>query len=307
MYYGVPSRWTGDGSNSVTPETFLGPGPTGSRWNASDLPAQPTRVPGSVILFLGDLHFIGSGDRVRVGPGSGSVGTADDERDLVQCLEHLADGITHVILLGDVYDAFVEYRHLVPRGPVRLLGQLARLADRGVEVTYVVGNHDPWHRTFVTEDLGFRLIRHTETRLLDGLRVHLGHGDQEEHPGRRWARWLTRHPGSLRLFTAVLPGDAGQGLALAVSRRIRRSPGVATTAERLRAHARRVLESGDVDVVAFGHSHEPTMDTFSGGIYLNPGFWPASRIIGRIVDGRPELCRWTDGALEVITTGAGLP
>ena len=29
--------------------------------------------------------------------------------------------------------------------------------------------------------------------------------------------------------------------------------------------------------------------------------------IGRIVDGRPELCRWTDGALEVITTGAGLP
>ena len=47
-------------------------------------------------------------------------------------------------LVGDLIDFWFEWRHVVPKGSVRLLGKLAELVDGGLDVHWHLGNHDMW-------------------------------------------------------------------------------------------------------------------------------------------------------------------
>jgi UDP-2,3-diacylglucosamine hydrolase len=250
-----------------------------------------------VILLIGDLHFVPGPSRTRT---RAAVGGPADEAALVACVDRVADRLTAVVLLGDVYDAYVEYRHLVPRGPARLLGQLSRLGDSGVDVTYVVGNHDPWHRTFMEQELGFRLVKEATTLAMDGVRLHVAHGDHVGRRRRPLGARIARHPISLALYTSLLPGDLGQALARRVSRlagRKKDDPGLPAV---LRGYAEHVLRGGAADVVALGHSHEPAQHRAPGGSYLNPGFWPRHRIVGIVEEGSATLRTWRDNALRSV-------
>ena len=250
-----------------------------------------------MILLIGDLHYVPSGTPMSE---AADVGGADDERALVGCIDHVSGSLTHVVLLGDVFDAYVEHRHLVPKGPVRLLGQLARLVDSGVEVLYAVGNHDPWQGTHLEEDLGFRILRRPETVELAGRRVHVSHGDRPGVPAR-----ILRHPATRSLYASLMPGGSGQGIAHRVSRLLgRRSPD-AKLPGRLRDQAMRILESGTADVVASGHSHVPDLLTMERGTYVNPGFWPRHRLVGVVSDGAVSLQCWTRGTLVPYEHGPG--
>lgn len=254
-----------------------------------------------MILLLGDLHFV---PRTAHRSDGVSVSGTDDETALVECVDHVSDRLTDVVLLGDLFDAYVEYRHLTPRGPIRLLGQLARLADAGITITYMVGNHDPWHGTFVEEELGFRLLRKPTTVTMAGVRLHLAHGDSPMGAG--WVRRVVRHPLALTVYTTLLPGDSGQGLANWVSRRLARRPEDPTLPDQLTEYARNVLQMGGADVVAMGHSHVAALEHTPLGTYLNPGFWPRDRIIG-IVDGpEADLQLWDGVTLRPVrATGDG--
>ena len=47
-------------------------------------------------------------------------------------------------LVGDVFDFWFDYKKVVPRGFIRILGKLAELKDRGIPIYYFTGNHDLW-------------------------------------------------------------------------------------------------------------------------------------------------------------------
>ncbi|MEO0858505.1 MAG: metallophosphoesterase, partial [Bacteroidota bacterium] len=102
-----------------------------------------------MILFLSDLHL---------GRGTPAESRAA-ERDVCALLDAHASALDALVLVGDVFDAYMEYRHLVPKGFVRLQGRLAALVDAGVPVTYVVGNRDPWHLDHFAREVGVRLVR----------------------------------------------------------------------------------------------------------------------------------------------------
>ncbi|MEL7362386.1 MAG: metallophosphoesterase, partial [Bacteroidota bacterium] len=101
-----------------------------------------------MILFLSDLHL---------GRGTPEASRAA-ERDVCALLDAHADTLDALVLVGDLFDAYMEYRHLVPKGFVRLQGRLAALVDAGVTVTYVVGNRDPWHLDHFAREIGVRLV-----------------------------------------------------------------------------------------------------------------------------------------------------
>ena len=79
-----------------------------------------------------------------------TVPSRERERRFVAWLESAAAGTyfvsgqpaTEIHLVGDVFDFWFEYRRAVPRGHVRLLGAIARVADSGIPVHFHVGNHD---------------------------------------------------------------------------------------------------------------------------------------------------------------------
>lgn len=235
-----------------------------------------------MILFLSDIHL----------GRDGSAATRASERALVDLLDAHA-AADAVYLVGDVFHAYVEYRHLVPKGYVRFLGALARLTDRGVPVTYLAGNHDPWHRDYFTRELGVRVVADAHTETIGGRRIHLAHGDGLDPDARLYnaLKPILRHPLPVWLYTTLLPGDVGFGLAQRVSRHGSDEKVIPRTVEALRAYARRTLAE-DADLVVLGHAHQAEVSTWPGGVYLNPGYWHEDRTFGRLDETGIALLHW---------------
>ena len=67
---------------------------------------------------------------------------------------------------------------MVPRGYVRFFGKLAELADSGIAITWITGNHDIWIFDYLPSELGIRVIDGPIIEEIDGHRFLLDHGDK---------------------------------------------------------------------------------------------------------------------------------
>lgn len=120
--------------------------------------------------FLSDMHL-------------GASYIADPrahENRVVSFLRSIENDARAVYLLGDVLDYWFEYRSVVPRGYVRFFGQLARMADAGIEIVWFTGNHDIWLFDYVQTQIGIEVIDAKNggiERRIDGTLFFLGHGD----------------------------------------------------------------------------------------------------------------------------------
>lgn len=246
-----------------------------------------------MVLFVSDLHF----DWAPPPDDPLISGGREAERDLLDCLRSHRQNLTHVILLGDLFDAWIEYRELIPKGLTRLFGTLAVWADEGLDVTVVVGNHDPWHRDYLETELGFRVLRESRVQALEGHRVAFGHGDREENGGKLslWHRFI-RSRFIHTLYAEVLPGSFGQWLARMWSRGARTSRLDHDTVDKIRAHAAMLLGSGYADVAVFGHCHQPERTELPGGVYVNTGSWALSRSYALLDADGIRLLRWNADA-----------
>lgn len=100
------------------------------------------------------------------------------ERTLVRWLSlAAAEGAGEIFLVGDLFDFWFEYRHVVPKGFVRLLGTIAEIQDSGVQVHLFTGNHDMWMFGYLVDELGIKIHRQPITRQFAGKTFYIGHGD----------------------------------------------------------------------------------------------------------------------------------
>ena len=116
--------------------------------------------------FVADLHL---------GPDTDPEGAR--ERAFVEYLHSLPADAKGLFLLGDIFDFWVDYHDVVPRGNVRLLAALAEVAER-TDVWFFRGNHDWWVTDYFEKELGVHIVREPY-RIFDlgGRRVLIGHGD----------------------------------------------------------------------------------------------------------------------------------
>ena len=252
-------------------------------------------------LFVSDAHL-----------GRGSRGqTREAERALVALIEAHADEILdggRLVLHGDLFDQWIEYKHLAPKQGLRLLGALARLADAGAEIHYLVGNRDPWHVDWVEGEVGVRVWRDAWEAEIEGVRAYIAHGDGLRPPENPVSRLfhrlqpLVRHPRVARLYRTGLPGDGGYAFARWVSHTFGSdgSPDP-DAARRVDAAAHAILETTDRELVVFGHSHTARLNTTPHGTYLNTGYWFGARTFGRLDEAGPALLRWTGSAAEPLS------
>lgn len=215
-----------------------------------------------MVLFVSDMHFQ---------PGLSRA----SELALVDCLRAHQPGLSQLILGGDVFDAYIEYSTLIPKGCVRFLGYLASLADSGVKISYILGNHDCWHQDYFESELGVQLCPDDLQLTWNAYRVHAEHGDAVAGTSshRRATKWLLRHPVPGSLYRTLMPADWGMRLAHLVKRRLDARNESPNTADILRTYARGILERQSIDLVLLGHSHTPELHVWPNGIYVNAGSW----------------------------------
>ncbi|MCH5318621.1 MAG: UDP-2,3-diacylglucosamine diphosphatase [Paramuribaculum sp.] len=148
--------------------------------------------------FIGDIHL-----------GAPYI---DDpkahERKIVSWLDSIAGSARTLYILGDALDYWYEYRYVVPKGNIRFFGALARLADAGVKIKWIKGNHDIWIFGYLQQELGIEVFDHRVVDTIDGKRFYIAHGDIDGEPRPSYRRMLRlfRSPLAQRLFSAIHPG-----------------------------------------------------------------------------------------------------
>ncbi|PSQ84547.1 MAG: UDP-2,3-diacylglucosamine diphosphatase [Bacteroidetes bacterium QS_1_65_9] len=237
-------------------------------------------------LIVGDMHF---------GRGSAEA-ERRKEAALIDCLRAFEGRAERLVLLGDVFDAYIEYRTLVPKGFVRFQGLLAEWTDRGVLVTYLTGNHDLWHRDYFARELGVAVVPVRWVGRLGGRRAVLTHGDADDasDPLYRRLRPLMRSEVVASLYRRLLPGGAALEWAQAFNRTFHEETIDFDRVRALRRAARRMLGRTSAELVVMGHSHRPERRTWSeAGTYLNTGAWHTDRTFATVAaDGEARLRRW---------------
>ena len=110
------------------------------------------------IYFVTDFHL--------------GVPTLEDsqmrERKLIAFLDSIKESCEGLFLMGDLFDFWFEYKTVIPRGHVRLLGKLAEFIDSGIAVHLFAGNHDLWTFSYLQEEVGIQVHREPEVMMLKG-------------------------------------------------------------------------------------------------------------------------------------------
>jgi len=227
--------------------------------------------PGKKIYFISDFHL--------------GVPNATDSRKrediIVSWLNSISNDAQILYLMGDVFDYWFEYKEVVPRGYVRLLGKLAELSDAGIEIHYFTGNHDMWVFDYLPKEIGLQIHRAPIQKEYNDKKFFLGHGDGlgpgdygykciKKFFSNKLAQWL---------FARIHP-NTGIGLMKFFSRRSRLATGTSDDVylgddkEWLMIYSREVLKREHYDYFIFGHRHMPLDKQLNGqSRYINLGEW----------------------------------
>ncbi len=129
------------------------------------------------------------------------------ERAVAGFLRSIADDAARLYLVGDVLDYWFEYRTVVPRGHTRFFGALAELADLGVEITWLIGNHDIWMFDYLSDELGIKVVDGSIVTEIDGKHFFISHGDGlgRLDAGFRFIRSMFRNRVCQKLYAAIHP------------------------------------------------------------------------------------------------------
>lgn len=202
------------------------------------------------------------------------------EKKFVAWLDSIKQTAKEIYLLGDIFDFWFEYKTVVPRGYVRVLGKLAELSDAGITIHYFTGNHDMWMFGFFPEELNIQIYRAPVTKEYNGKKFYIGHGDGlgPADYGYKFIKKIFSNRLCQWLFARLHP-NFGIGLAKYFSRKSRVANGTSDEIflgeekERLIQYVKDTQKNSPSDFYIFGHRHLPIDLTISNARYINLGDW----------------------------------
>src|SRR3954468_10338750 len=173
---------------------------------------------GKSVYFLSDFH-LGAPNHAE---------SLQREKKIVTFLESIRQSAAEIFIVGDMFDFWFEYKHVTPKGYVRLLGKLAEITDSGIPVHFFVGNHDMWMRGYFEQELNIPVYFESKNFEWNGKKFFVGHGDglgPGDH-GYKLLKKVFRKKVSQYLFGMLHP-SWGIGLANFFSRKSRKKTGMA--------------------------------------------------------------------------------
>lgn len=226
---------------------------------------------GKKIYFLSDFHLGAPDEQLSLAR----------EKKIVKFLGEIQSSAAAIFIVGDLFDFWYEYRTVVPKGYVRILGKMAELTDAGIPVYFFVGNHDMWMKDYFQKELNIPVYFEPVPFEFNNKKFLIGHGDglgPGDH-GYKMLKKIFRNPFCQWLF-GILPPFFGMGLANYMSRRSRAQTGTTDEVflgedkEWLITYCKEVLQNEFYDFFVFGHRHLPIDFRLSDkSRYINLGDW----------------------------------
>lgn len=221
--------------------------------------------------FASDIHLGAGDDRL----------TRCIERRFTAWLDVAGRDAQAIFILGDMFDFWFEYKRVVPKGFVRVLGKLAELTDRGVRIVLITGNHDMWVGDYLSKECGIEVYTKPQTFTLCGKTLFMAHGDNmniDNLPMLRLMNWTFRSSVLRVVFSWLVHPDLaikfGQWWSNSSQKHHKKSDGkdIAAT-DPLIEYARKYAQTHDIDYFVFGHMHFPRDYNESGLRVINLGCW----------------------------------
>jgi len=190
------------------------------------------------------------------------------EKKIVAWLEMISNDATEIFLMGDIFDFWFEYKTVIPKGYVRLLGKIAELTDRGIPIHLFRGNHDVWAFDYLEKEAGIHLHRKPVVKEFDGKKLFLAHGDGlgPGDGGYKFLKKVFEFKPNQFLFKWLHP-DIGARMGLYFSKKSRlanlskegrKEIKIEQQDEMLYEYSKRkIIEYPDLDYLVFGHRHIP--------------------------------------------------
>ncbi|MBA3656702.1 MAG: UDP-2,3-diacylglucosamine diphosphatase [Gemmatimonadaceae bacterium] len=228
------------------------------------------------------------------------VAPPDVERRLLRFLKFLPGRAGTLIINGDLFDFWFEWKSVIPRTGFRVIAALADLRDSGVEIIWVAGNHDCWGGEILREDVGVDYFTDAWEGNIGGWKVRIEHGDglrDQEDRGYRMIRPVMRNQFAIKALRRLHP-DTATRIAMGssgASRSYRARDG----GEGLRQIALAKLGADRaIDLLVYGHSHVAALERSpAGGIFGNAGSWLDAATYLVVSESVVEL-READGSAE---------
>jgi UDP-2,3-diacylglucosamine hydrolase len=242
---------------------------------------------GKKVYFASDNH-LGAPDQKTSLPR---------EKKFVRWLDEIKGDAAALFLLGDLFDFWFEYKTVVPKGFVRVLGKLAEIRDSGIPIYFFVGNHDLWMRDYLESELNIPVYYEPKSFQFDSKKFFIGHGDGKG-PGDKGYKRMKKvftNPLFKWLFRWLHP-DIGLRLGQYLSVKNKLISGeedkkfLGEEKEWLAQYARRKLETEHFDYFIFGHRHLPMeIQINDHSVYFNLGDWISHYTYGVFDGDRFEL------------------
>lgn len=238
----------------------------------------------SKLYFISDAH-LGLGSRAE---------EKNKETKLIAFLNEIRNDADEVYIVGDLFDAWFEYRTVIPKGFHRLFATFDEMIRDGIAIHYLAGNHDYWIRDFFRDELGMHTHHHPFEVSANGKKIYIHHGDgvMSNDTGYRILKHVLRNKFNIWLYSWLHP-DIGLPLARSSSRKSRHytSQKDYGDEEGMLLFAKQKIEEG-YDIVIMGHRHRPLLKPIGNGTYINLGDWITHCTYAEISERGESLREW---------------
>ena len=223
------------------------------------------------IYFASDFH-LGVPDHAS---------SLEREKRVVRWLDEVSKDASDIYLVGDLFDFWFEFKTVVPKGFTRLLGKMAEITDKGINLHVFHGNHDLWMFGYFEQEIGCKVYPNPITIELMGKKFHIAHGDGLG-PGQRGFKFILgiyRNYFFQRLFAFFHP-NIGLTIANWFSNRSKQQGYTADQVylgddkEYLMLYAKEKLQQdSSIDYFILGHRHFPFDKNIGTSHVINLGDW----------------------------------
>ncbi len=224
------------------------------------------------------------------------------EKKIVAFLDSIKNNTKEIFIVGDMFDFWYEYKNVIPKGFVRLLGKLAELSDSGISIHFFVGNHDMWMNDYLNKELNINVYFEPKEFVRFDKKIFIGHGDglgPDDH-GYKFLKKIFRNKICQFLFGFLHP-YIGISVANYFSKKSRQKTGITNEIflgedkEWLAIYCKELLQKSYYDYFVFGHRHLPLKIKLSEKTsYINLGDWITNFTYAAFDGNNFELKKWED-------------